>query len=117
MVEVPTVATITETNMQPASGRRSLALARRKQTKSSPESCHRTKEGGGGGRASASQEQADEELARLMAQNEGIDLDRLRREEADREIARKLARELNAEVLSQERAKHGSRQGAMPGGW
>ena len=38
-----------------------------------------------------------------MAQNEGIDLERLKREEADREIARKLARELNAEVLSEER--------------
>ncbi|KLO05497.1 hypothetical protein SCHPADRAFT_946864 [Schizopora paradoxa] len=75
--------------------------------------------GGGGGRGRASQEQADEELARIMAQNEGIDLDRLRREEADREIARKLARELNAEVLSEERANQASRQGirnTMPGG-
>lgn len=49
--------------------------------------------------ARTSQEEADEELARYIAQNEGIDVNRLRTEEADHELARKLAMELNSKIL------------------
>ena len=41
----------------------------------------------------ASQESADAELARVIAENEGIDVERLRMEEMDREFARKLLAE------------------------
>lgn len=53
----------------------------------------------------ASQEEADAEFARSLAQEEGVDLEQLKREEADRELARKLARELNAPIIENERQR------------
>ena len=42
----------------------------------------------------ASQELADAEFARKIARDEGIDVERMRMEEMDRELARKLAEEI-----------------------
>ena len=42
-----------------------------------------------------SQEVADAELARMIAQSEGIDVDKLKEQDRDEEMARRLARELN----------------------
>ena len=54
----------------------------------------------------------------MLAQQDGVDLDRLKSEEADRELARKLARELNAPIIENERRKSTSEGSQhVPGEW